>query len=120
MSLDIKKSCSFQILISLTTVVWPGYCRLKSEVAALNLCWCCHVVFWSDAPPSTNLPIMESVVLRHLGCQLYLAQLQIIGNVWIRPTARKKHGWVSRVPHFCSQQRNRTTCIFCWVNEGWV
>jgi len=24
MSLDIKKSCSFQILISLTTVVWPS------------------------------------------------------------------------------------------------
>jgi len=38
MSLDIKKSCSFQILISLTTVVQPGYCHLKSEVAAFN--WC--------------------------------------------------------------------------------
>jgi len=38
MSLDIKKSCSFQILISLATVVRPGYCHLKSEVAALN--WC--------------------------------------------------------------------------------
>jgi len=25
-----------QILISLTTVVQPGYCHLKSEVAALN------------------------------------------------------------------------------------
>jgi len=35
-SLDIKKSCSFQILVSLTTVVRPGYCHLKSEVAALN------------------------------------------------------------------------------------
>jgi len=53
MSLDIKKSCSFQILISLTKVVRPGYCNLKSEVAVLN----CHVVFWSDAPPSTDLPI---------------------------------------------------------------
>jgi len=29
-----------------------------------------HVVFWSDAPPSTDLPITESVVLQHLGCQL--------------------------------------------------
>jgi len=27
MSLDITKSCSFQILISLTTVVRPGYCH---------------------------------------------------------------------------------------------
>jgi len=43
MSLDIDKSCSFQILISLTTVVRPGDCHLKSEVAALNWCWCCHV-----------------------------------------------------------------------------
>jgi len=43
--------------ISLTTVVQPGYCNLKSEVAALNLCWCCHVMFWSVAPPSTDLPI---------------------------------------------------------------
>jgi len=60
MSLDIKKSCSFQILISLTTVVQPGYCHLKSEVAAR------HVVFWSDAPPSTDRPITESVVLQHL------------------------------------------------------
>jgi len=49
----IKKSCSFQILISLTTEVWPGYCDLKSEVAALNWCWCCHVEFCYDAPPST-------------------------------------------------------------------
>jgi len=58
-SLDIKKSCSFQILISLTTVVRPGYCHLKSVVAALN----CHVVFCSDAPPSTYLPIRKSLVL---------------------------------------------------------
>jgi len=42
MSLDIKKSCSFQILISLTTVVRPGYCHLKSEVAAL-----CTTVIWN-------------------------------------------------------------------------
>jgi len=54
-SLDIKKSCSFQILISLTTVVQPGNCHLKSEVAV-------GVVFWSDAPPYTYLPITESVV----------------------------------------------------------
>jgi len=67
MSLDIKKSCSFQILVSLTTVVRPGCCHLKSEVAALN----CHVVFWSDAPPSTHLPITKSVVLQHSGCQLF-------------------------------------------------
>jgi len=67
MSLDIKESCSLQILISLTTVVWPGYCHLKSEVAALD--WC-HV-FWFDASPSTDLPITESVVLRHSGCQLF-------------------------------------------------
>jgi len=70
MSLDIKNSCSFQTLISLTAVVRPGYCHLKSEFAALNWCWCCHVVFWSDAPPSTDLPITKSVVLQHLGCQL--------------------------------------------------
>jgi len=67
MSLDIKKSCSFQKLISLTTVVRPGYCHLKSEVAAFN----CHVVFWSDASPSTALPITKSVVLQHSGCQLF-------------------------------------------------
>jgi len=66
MSLDIKKSCLFQLLISLTTVVRPGYCHLKSEVAALN----CHVVFWSNAPPSTDLPITKSVVLQHSGCQI--------------------------------------------------
>jgi len=30
MSLGIKKSCSFQILISLTTVVRPGYCHFKN------------------------------------------------------------------------------------------
>jgi len=71
MSLDIKKSCSFQRIISLTTVVRPGYCHLKSEVAALNWCWCCQVVFCSDAPPSTDLPITESVVLQHSGCQLF-------------------------------------------------
>jgi len=47
------------MLISLTTAVRPGYCHLKSVVAALN----CHVVFWSDAPPSTDL-ITKSVVLR--------------------------------------------------------
>jgi len=47
MSLDIKKSRSFQILVSLTTVVRPGYCHLISEFAALK----CHVVFCSDAPP---------------------------------------------------------------------
>jgi len=35
MSLDIKESCSFQLLMSLTTVVRPGYCDLKSEVATL-------------------------------------------------------------------------------------
>jgi len=64
MSLDIMKSCSFQILISLTTVVRPGYCHLKSEVAALDWCWCCQVVFCSDASPSTDLPITDSVVLR--------------------------------------------------------
>jgi len=46
MSLDIEKSCSFQILISLTTVAQPGYCHLKSEVAALNWCWFCHVLVW--------------------------------------------------------------------------
>jgi len=63
MALYNRKSCSFQILISLTTVVRPGH--LKSEVAALN----CHVVFWSDAPPSTNLPITKSVVLQHPSCQ---------------------------------------------------
>jgi len=68
MSQDIKKSYSFQILISLTTVVRPWYCHLKSEVAALN----CHVVFWSDAPgliASTDLPITKSVVLQH--CSSY-------------------------------------------------
>jgi len=36
MSLDIKKSCSFQILISLTTVSPARICHLKSEVAALD------------------------------------------------------------------------------------
>jgi len=44
--------------------------RIKSEVSALIWCWCCHAVFWSDAPPSTYLPITKSVVLRHSGCQL--------------------------------------------------
>jgi len=44
----------------------PVYCQLKSEVAALN----CHVVFWSEAPPSTYLPITKSEVLQHPGCQL--------------------------------------------------
>jgi len=33
-------------------------------------CWCCHVVFCSDAQPPTFLPITKSVVLQHLGCQL--------------------------------------------------
>jgi len=27
-------------------------------------------MFWSDAPPSTHLPITESVVLLQPGCQL--------------------------------------------------
>jgi len=27
-------------------------------------------VLWSDAPPSTDLPITKSVVLQHPGCQL--------------------------------------------------
>jgi len=27
-------------------------------------------VFWSDAPPSTDLPITKSVVLKHPGCDL--------------------------------------------------
>jgi len=31
MSLDIKKSCSFQIFISLTTVVQSRYCHLKKS-----------------------------------------------------------------------------------------
>jgi len=79
MSLYIKKSSSFQILISLTTVVRPGYCHLKSEVTALNWYWCCHVVFWSDAPPSTDLPIMESVVLRHSGGQIFSSYHNDIG-----------------------------------------
>jgi hypothetical protein len=45
MSLDIKKSCSFQILISLTTVVRPGYCHLKvklqpsTDVDVVMLCF---------------------------------------------------------------------------------
>jgi len=69
MSLENKKSCSFKIRISQTTIVQPGYCHSKSEVAALNWCWCCHVVFWSDAPPLTHLPITESV-LQDPGCQL--------------------------------------------------
>jgi len=60
MSIDINKSCSFLILISLTTVVRQGHCHLKSEVA-VNWCWCCHVVF----SPSTDLPIIKSVVLQH-------------------------------------------------------
>jgi len=46
MSLDIKKSCSFQILISLKTVVQPGYCHLKSE---LMLMLSCCVLFWCSA-----------------------------------------------------------------------
>jgi len=79
MSQDIKKSCSFQILISLTTIVQPEYIHLKSEVAALNWCWCCHVVFWSDAPPSTYLPITESVVLQHPGCQLCSSYHRSVG-----------------------------------------
>jgi len=71
MSLDIKKSCSFQKLISLTTVVRPGCWYLKSEDAALNWYWCCRLVFCSDASPSTDPPITESVVLRHSGCRLF-------------------------------------------------
>jgi len=42
----------------------------KWSCSPLNWCWCCHVVFCSDAPPSTDLPITKSVVLQHLGCQL--------------------------------------------------
>jgi len=68
MSLDIKKLC----YLSLTTIVQPGYCHLKSEVAALNWCWCwwCSVLVWCSTLHSTYLPITKSVVLRHLGCQL--------------------------------------------------
>jgi len=43
-SLDIKNACSFQTLISLTTVVRPAYCHLKSEVAALQLMLSCCVL----------------------------------------------------------------------------
>jgi len=70
MSLDIKKSCSFQILMSLTTVVQPGYCHFKwSWSPRLMLMLSCCV--WSNAPPSIDLPITKSVVLQHPGCQLY-------------------------------------------------
>jgi len=39
------------------SIVEPGYCHLKHEVAALNWCWCCHVVFWSMLHPP---PIYQS------------------------------------------------------------
>jgi len=80
-----------QILISLTTVVQPGYCHLKSKVTALNWCWCCHVVFWSDAPPSTYLPITKCVPVSGLPALLQL-QMYRIKTCWIL-----LHIWQPRV-----------------------
>jgi len=64
MSLDIKKS-SFQILVSLTTVVQPEYCHLKSKVAAqLMLTLSCWVLVWcSTLHRSTNHGIHRSTVI---------------------------------------------------------
>ena len=119
MSPDIKKSCSFQILISLTTVVWLGYCHLKSGLAALNWCWCCHFVFWPDAPPSTYRPITKSVVFRDPGCQL-------CSNLTYPNSSRIKMSNVtkSKRPRYnseirCDKVRNKTRICIGDAFERW-
>jgi len=44
-------------------------------------------VFWSDAPPSTDLPITKSVVLQHLGCQLCSAATNVSDKTFLDPAA---------------------------------
>lgn len=66
--MDMKESSSFQMLLSPTTVVQPGYFKSDSPQTRL-------IILWSGllCPPTNHLPLNASAAFQPPGCQVPLS-----------------------------------------------
>lgn len=90
MSADIKEPCSFQIHISMTTIVQPYfdfYIQVSSHKQCLRMCvsFVVVIVFWSVASPSTYLPIISYrwAAFTNILDRKYMMLLKLKGRVII-------------------------------------